>query len=93
MNNISTYRLYIKQEVRRYAPHCRLSKKPEYLSLKGLTTLLEDDSTFGFIVMDGKEALFGTLSGNNKEVINRIRVDLPKKHGLYFMLYMDCKVK
>lgn len=31
--------------------------------------------------MDGKEALFGTVCGNSREVLNTIRVDLPKKHG------------
>ena len=46
-----------------------------------LTELLESDMRFGFIVIDGNGALFGTLCGNTREVIHKISVDLPKKHG------------
>ncbi|KAI9216497.1 putative eukaryotic peptide chain release factor subunit 1-3 [Blastocladiella britannica] len=46
-----------------------------------LAELLESDAKFGFIVMDGNGALFGTLAGNTREVLTRISVDLPKKHG------------
>jgi len=42
---------------------------------------LESDDKFGFLIMDGNGALFGTLSGNSREVIHRLAVDLPKKHG------------
>lgn len=31
--------------------------------------------------MDGSGALFGTLSGNTREVLHKFSVDLPKKHG------------
>jgi peptide chain release factor subunit 1 len=31
--------------------------------------------------MDGNGSLFGTLSGNTREVMHRLAVDLPKKHG------------
>jgi peptide chain release factor subunit 1 len=31
--------------------------------------------------MDGNGALFGTLSGNTREVVHKFSVDLPKKHG------------
>jgi peptide chain release factor subunit 1 len=48
---------------------------------EALTALLADDSKFGFIVMDGNCALFGTLSGNTREVLHKFLVDLPKKHG------------
>ncbi|XP_014675086.1 PREDICTED: eukaryotic peptide chain release factor subunit 1 [Priapulus caudatus] len=48
---------------------------------EALTALLSDDSKFGFIVMDGNGALFGTLSGNTREVLHKFTVDLPKKHG------------
>lgn len=34
-----------------------------------------------FIVMDGNGALFGTLSGNTRDVVQKFSVDLPKKHG------------
>merc|ERR1712147_458816 len=36
---------------------------------------------FGFIVMDGNGALFGTLQGNTRDVLHKFTVDLPKKHG------------
>jgi hypothetical protein len=46
---------------------------------------LADDNKFGFIVMDGNGALFGTLSGNTREVLHKFTVDLPKKHGMYLL--------
>ncbi|KAL1681136.1 peptide chain release factor eRF1/aRF1 [Schizophyllum commune] len=48
---------------------------------EALQELLESDSRFGFIVMDGNGTLFGTLAGNTREVIHKFTVDLPKKHG------------
>ena len=48
---------------------------------EALTELLQDDSRFGFIVMEGNGDLFGTLSGNVRDVLTRFQVDLPKKHG------------
>jgi len=48
---------------------------------QALNALLEDDNKFGFIIMDGNGALFGTLSGNTREVLHKFTVDLPKKHG------------
>jgi len=48
---------------------------------EALTALLADDNKFGFIIMDGNGALFGTLSGNTREVLHKFTVDLPKKHG------------
>jgi len=48
---------------------------------EALNELLESDDKFGFIVMDGNGALFGTLCGNSREVLHRLTVDLPKKHG------------
>lgn len=48
---------------------------------EALQSLLSDDNTFGFIVMDGSGCLFGTLSGNTREVLHKFTVDLPKKHG------------
>ena len=50
---------------------------------EALSELLESDNKFGFIVMDGNGALFGTLSGNTREVIHKFAVELPKKHGNY----------
>ncbi|KAL7750992.1 translation termination factor eRF1 [Sorochytrium milnesiophthora] len=46
-----------------------------------LSELLESDAKFGFIIMDGNGALFGTLTGNTREVLHKLQVDLPKKHG------------
>ena len=48
---------------------------------EALQELLESDSKFGFIVMDGNGTLFGTLAGNTREIIHKFQVDLPKKHG------------
>ncbi|KRY85414.1 Eukaryotic peptide chain release factor subunit 1 [Trichinella pseudospiralis] len=48
---------------------------------EALQALLADDNKFGFIVMDGNGALFGTLQGSSKEVLLKFTVDLPKKHG------------
>ncbi|MCO5561908.1 hypothetical protein L7F22_015533 [Adiantum nelumboides] len=49
--------------------------------IEALNELLESDDKFGFIIMDGNGALFGTLSGNTREILHKFTVDLPKKHG------------
>jgi len=46
-----------------------------------LNELLESDDKFGFVVVDGNGALYGTLSGNTREILHKFAVDLPKKHG------------
>ncbi|TCD63114.1 eRF1 [Steccherinum ochraceum] len=48
---------------------------------EALQELLESDTKFGFIVMDGNGTLFGTVAGNTREVVHKFTVDLPKKHG------------
>jgi len=48
---------------------------------EALNELLESDDRFGFLVMDGQGTLFGFLSGNSREVVHKVSVDLPKKHG------------
>jgi len=48
---------------------------------EALDELLEDDEKFGFIIMDGNGSLYGTLQGNNRDVLHKFSVDLPKKHG------------
>lgn len=48
---------------------------------EALQALLADDNKFGFIVMDGNGALFGTLQGNTRDVLHKFTVVLPKKHG------------
>jgi peptide chain release factor subunit 1 len=46
-----------------------------------LKELLEDDDRFGFLIMDGNGALYGSVQGNHREVMHKFSVDLPKKHG------------
>jgi len=46
-----------------------------------LEAFLKDDERFGFIIVDGNGVLYATLQGNNKEVLQRLPVMLPKKHG------------
>ena len=48
---------------------------------EALAELMETDSKYGFIIMDGNGSLYGTLSGNTREVLHKFTVDLPKKHG------------
>jgi peptide chain release factor subunit 1 len=48
---------------------------------EALSSLLENDEKFGFIVMDGNGTLYGALSGNTRTVLHKFTVDLPKKHG------------
>merc|ERR1712153_38357 len=48
---------------------------------EALTSLLQSEDKFGFIVMDGNGPLFGTLDGNHKQTIHKVSVELPKKHG------------
>ncbi|KAJ1805547.1 translation termination factor eRF1 [Coemansia sp. RSA 2598] len=49
--------------------------------VEALAELLETDSKFGFIIIDGNGSLFGAICGNNRQVLNQFTVDLPKKHG------------
>jgi peptide chain release factor subunit 1 len=46
-----------------------------------LAELLESDDRFGFLIMDGNGALYGTVCGNHREVLHKFSVELPKKHG------------
>lgn len=41
---------------------------------EALAELLESDSKFGFIIMDGNGSLFGTLTGNTREIIHKLQV-------------------
>ncbi len=52
-----------------------------FTDFQALAEMLESDDKFGFIVMDGNGALFGTLSGNTREILHKFSVELPKKHG------------
>ncbi|KAI9268861.1 eukaryotic translation termination factor 1 [Phascolomyces articulosus] len=68
-----------------FEPHKPLNKSlylcDNKFHTEPLQELLESDAKFGFIVMDGNGTLFGTLSGNARDVIHKFQVDLPKKHG------------
>jgi peptide chain release factor subunit 1 len=46
-----------------------------------LNDLLNDDEAFGFIVMDGNGSLYGSVQGNQRDILHKFSVDLPKKHG------------
>jgi peptide chain release factor subunit 1 len=46
-----------------------------------LEELLQSNDVFGFIILDGQSCLFATLCGNTRNVLHKIAVDLPKKHG------------
>lgn len=49
--------------------------------VQALLDLFEDDSKYGFIVIDGHGSLFSTLQGNVQTILQSFNVDLPKKHG------------
>merc|ERR1719436_367927 len=49
-------------------------------TVEPLRDLLESDSTYGYIIMDGNGCLFGTITGNVKNVLHSFTVELPKKH-------------
>jgi len=40
--------------------------------------IFDDDVKYGFIIMDGNGSLFGVLHGNNKIVLHKFSVELPK---------------
>lgn len=45
-----------------------------------LAALLAATDTYGFIVVDGHGCLFATVAGNHKRTLQRLDVDLPRKH-------------
>jgi hypothetical protein len=49
--------------------------------VEALKELLETDDKFGFIIMDGNGCLFANLAGNTREILHKMSVELPKKHG------------
>ena len=46
-----------------------------------LRKMLESEDRFGFIIIDGSGTLFAVLQGTRREILHRLTVDLPKKHG------------
>ena len=49
--------------------------------VEALLSLFEDEERFGFVVMDGHSTVFATLEGNTKTILQKLNIDLPKKHG------------
>lgn len=49
--------------------------------VESVLSLFEDDTKYGFVVVDGHGALFATLQGNTQTILQHFSVDLPKKHG------------
>lgn len=49
--------------------------------VEDVLALFEDDTKYGFVVIDGHGAIFATLQGNVQTILQQITVDLPKKHG------------
>ena len=46
-----------------------------------LTQLLDKSELYGFIIMDGNGCLYATLEGDNKTILRKFTVELPKKHS------------
>lgn len=46
-----------------------------------LVELLDENDKFGFIIVDGSGALYGSLSGTERQILTKFSVDLPKKHS------------
>ncbi len=42
--------------------------------------MFANDDTYGFMIIDGNGALFGTLTGNAPQVIHKLSTFLPRKH-------------
>lgn len=49
--------------------------------VENLKELLISSDKYAFIIMDGNGCLYATLAGNDKQILNQFKVDLPKKHG------------
>ena len=47
---------------------------------KVIEQLSNDENKFGFIIIDGKGALFATFQNNSRDIITKYSVDLPRKH-------------
>ena len=44
-----------------------------------LNELLNDNETFGFIILDGNGCMYATLQGSSKNILHKFTVDLPNK--------------
>ncbi|KAJ2736549.1 Electron transfer flavoprotein alpha-subunit [Coemansia sp. BCRC 34962] len=47
--------------------------------VEALQELLDNDSSFGFIIIDGNGCLYGRVTGSTSEVITQFTADLPKE--------------
>lgn len=57
-------------------------KSDDRLHLDKLRDLANfDEPMYGFIVIDGHSALFATIQGNTKTILNELQVNLPNKHN------------
>ncbi|MES1903346.1 MAG: Electron transfer flavoprotein alpha-subunit, partial [Paramarteilia canceri] len=45
-----------------------------------LQNMCDDDEVYGFIILDGSGCLIGTLCGQNRRILFKNTVELPKKH-------------
>ena len=43
--------------------------------------LTANEKAYGFVVVDGKGALYAKIQGNSREILANMSVDLPNKHG------------
>mgnify|MGYP003682973543 CR=1 FL=1 len=48
--------------------------------LEPLSQLLEDQTSYGYLVVDGSGLLIALVKGNQKQILAKFQVDLPKKH-------------
>lgn len=71
-----TYDLIPFRPIQSFAYNCQSSFNTDCMKY-----LLEDDEKFGFLIVDGSGALFATLQGNVRTILQKISVELPKKHG------------
>lgn len=58
-----------------------LYKCSNQFDTEALKVLLTSKERYGFIIVDGSGALYGTVQGNARDVLLKFTVDLPKKHG------------
>ncbi len=49
--------------------------------VKAIMESLENESTFGVIVIDGKSLTIGKVCGEKRTIVYSSSVELPKKHG------------
>ena len=51
---------------------------------EALSDLLTDDNRFGFIVMDGNGALFANLTGNTRDIIQKVQKLIPFVFDMFY---------